>query len=245
MIEAIERYRNAVGYIRVSSELQVQNCEELEYQAAKIRNFVRQNNLNLKGIYEDICSAVRRYSLLERHDLQAAARIAQREHAVLVVTEPTRLFRNRQAAEEFLGENELEVASVKHGGILPSDELLAEIERGELAAERIRQGTKAAVPAYQANWHFLDPEIREKATWASLRSRKFKADEKVDTLADLLLREPRLQDLTYRELADHLNARRIPTTRGNPWKKASMRRMRKLAMERIRDQQEVDNGAYE
>lgn len=245
MIEAIRRYRNAVGYIRVSTELQWQNPQELERQAEKIRNFARQNNLHLKGICEDVGSAVRRHSFLTRPGLQDAAKIAEREHAVLVVTEPTRLFRNREAAQEFLDTYELQVASVDHGGILPKEVLLAAIERGSAAAARIRRGSKAAVRARQPGGHFLDAEIQRRAVRASVRSRKFKADEMVDALADLLRDKPELQEMTHRQLADYLNSRLMPTTRGNPWTKASIRRMRKLAMERIREREETERWLHE
>ncbi|RMD93136.1 MAG: hypothetical protein D6811_05555 [Alphaproteobacteria bacterium] len=67
-----------------------------------------------------------------------------------------------------------------------------------------------------------------------MRSRKFKLEEKLDELADLLLSEPRLQEPTHREFANYLNARRFPP-----------RRMRKMAMERIREWEETEKWLHE
>ena len=103
----------AVGYIRVSTQSQGATGEGLEKQATKIREWCKKKGIQLLSIHEDIASAVGDHSYKRRSGLQDAHKQALREHAILVVSDPTRLFRNLTAAGDFLNNLPKKVFSIQ------------------------------------------------------------------------------------------------------------------------------------
>lgn len=131
---------NAVGYIRVSTDLQASDPKSLEVQAQKIRKACLSNDFFLGCIHEDVGSAASSSNLLDRPGLEDARAHAVAHNHVLVVTEPTRLFRNVAVAREFLAKLDLKVFSVRGNRFLGRRALLDAIRRGETAAQEIRKG---------------------------------------------------------------------------------------------------------
>ncbi|WP_170162703.1 recombinase family protein [Pacificibacter maritimus] len=87
--------------------------EGLEKQAEKIREWCKKKGIQLLTIHEDIASAVGDHSYKRRTGLQDAHKQALREHAILVASDPTRLFRNLTAAVDFLNNLPKKVFSIQ------------------------------------------------------------------------------------------------------------------------------------
>ena len=163
---------SAVGYIRVSTEKQARGDRNLEKQAESIRKACARRGMTLHGIYEDTASGADPLGLLRRGDLKAAADRARDEHAVLVIPEPTRIFRNVEAARAFLDTYDIPIFSVREGSFLKRRALLNAVARGEAAAQNIRKGTSEALAKRKTDGvSFSDHPGRIKAAEASAKAR--------------------------------------------------------------------------
>jgi len=88
-----KRYK-AIGYTRLSTNLQLERDDSLNRQAARIREACASQGWELLRTFEDVASAVGKGTVSQRPGLRDALSLAKSEGAILVVTEPTRLFRN-------------------------------------------------------------------------------------------------------------------------------------------------------
>ena len=231
---------HAVGYIRLSTEKQAEGDAEFETQARKIREACTRRGMNLLAVHEDTWSGVDPRGAHRREGLQAAVKRARDDEAVLVIPEPTRLFRNVEAAREFLSIHDVPVFSVRDDRILTNEELLDAIARGEQAARKIRVGTSEALASNGASvGTFSDDTVREKAVSESVKSRRQKADRIAYEIASVLRSDPAYRTLSHKALADLLNRRRIKSGWNRPWTEAGVRGPRKKAEALIAEQDEI------
>lgn len=216
----------ALGYIRVSTDLQAQVPKHLERQAALIKEACASQGWQLLGIYSDVASAVGKDSLYQRPNLSDALSHAQREGLVIIVTDPTRLFRNRSHGLEFLGKHRTRVFSIKHGRFLPRKELGKEFFAGQEFAESVRHGSSVAA----SKRHSVPKHLPEAAKRSRLARAK-KSEEIAEAIADVFEQDPSLTTLSHRELASVLNARGMRSGWGRLWNASTIRERRKRAME--------------
>lgn len=213
-----------VGYIRVSTDIQAKDPQQLETQAKKIRDACLEQGFDLLQIYEDVCSAASATSFSQRVGLSDACLSARNAGAILIVTEPTRLFRNVSVAREFFKNSDLKVFSVRDNRILGVKAFLSAVRRGEESALSIREGTKDALArgARQSNVDLS--EVRKRASQASVRARKLKACEVVDRIAAVISEDQAFETLTHEAMADLLNRRGILSGSGQAWTRNGVRR---------------------
>ena len=230
----------AVGYIRVSTEKQAANDDALVNQAERIRECCRKRGIDLIGICEDVASAADPLSVVRRPGLSDARKRAREENAMLIVTEPTRLFRNLDVGRQWLQTLDVPIFSVRDARRLGRRALLRAFEEGEEFARRLREGTSEAMKKVSS---FVDDELhdmRSEAAKRSVRARRDRSDAKVDEIVFILRSRPAGERLTHTELADILNQKGILTGWGRSWSADSVRRFRKRAEERIREMDELD-----
>ncbi|MDZ7909056.1 MAG: recombinase family protein [Gemmobacter sp.] len=231
-----------MGYIRLSTEKQAADDQNFEKQAQRIRKACERRGLTLLTICEDEASGADPLGSVRREGLIDAVSRARYERAVLVIPEPTRLFRNVEAARDFLAQLDVPVFSVREGRFLKAPALLRAIARGEAAVHAIRQGTVEALARKKAEGiEFSNAEVRKKAAKISAKVRTQKSDSIALRVASVLQSDPAYRDLSNRALADLLNRQRILTGWRRPWTQNSVRDMRKKAMELIEMMDEVDN----
>lgn len=231
----------AIGYIRVSTEKQNEGDHALERQAEKIRRFCAERGLKVTAIYEDICSAVDDFSVARRPSLADAVKRAAREGACLIVTEPTRLFRNVEVAERWLQAVTVPVLSVQDDMVLSQSQLLDSIAAGEKVARATSEGTAKALEKKRSAGVKLGSKAdRSAANAASKRSRALRSDGIVDAIARTLLEDPAYRDLSHRAFADLLNRRNVLTGWSRPWTAAGIKRQRALAEQRILEWIDLD-----
>lgn len=232
----------AVGYIRLSTEGQLQGDAGFEKQAERIRKLCARRGITLHAIYEDVWSGADSLGAVRRDGLVDAVKHARHTGSVLVVSEPTRLFRNVSAAQEFLDTLDVPVLSVREGRILSKKALLRAIERGEESIQNIRQGTERALAQKKAEGvDFSNGAVRSEAARASAKSRAQKADKIAHQIAIILRSDPAYRTLTHEALADLLNRRRILSGWDRPWTRHSVRDARKKAEVLIAEWEESDS----
>lgn len=231
----------AIGYIRVSTEMQNEGDHALERQAEKIRRWCAERGMKLGPIYDDISSATDAYSVERRAPLREAIRWAIREDACLVVTEPTRLFRNVEVAEKWLQTVPVPIFSVRDDRVLSRSELLDAIQVGEDVAKSSSVGTKTALEKKRAAGAQLGSKAdRTAANRASKLARAQRSESTVNTIARILVEDHAYRDLSHQAFADLLNRRNIFTGWGRRWTEAGVKRQRKLAEKRVEEWAELD-----
>ncbi len=232
----------AIGYIRVSTEKQGEEGEGLERQAEAIRNWCRKKGMQLLSIHQDIASAVDAHSYEKRSGLSEAHRQALRENAIMVVYEPTRLFRNIDAAQEFLENLPVGVFSIRNNRYLGKPGLTSAILRGAEAAKNIAAGTQHALQDLKDSQKksLGSPKGLDKSRVAALKSRKLRAQDVVEAVAAVLERDAAYQDLSNRALADLLNREGILTGWNRPWTRDAVKKTRKKAEEHIRERNALE-----
>lgn len=237
-----EKPIKAVGYVRLSTEKQAFDDVDHQKQTERIRKACERRGFTLISIYGDVGSGADPHGATRRGDLSTAVRHAQAEGAVLVIPEPTRLFRNVDAAREFLRTLDVPVFSARVGRFLKSPALLRAIQRGEDAVRAIRKGTSAALKKKQAQGMvFSDAASRQKGALKSAKVRGDKADSIVMQVVAILQRDRAYRDLSHRALADLLNRNRVLTGWGLAWTENSVRKVRKKADGVLQMIEEIDN----
>lgn len=216
----------ALGYTRVSTDLQAREPKHLERQAALVREACALQGWQLLAVYSDVASAVGKDSLHHRPNLSDALSHAQREGAFIVVTDPTRLFRNRSHGLDVLQKHRMQVFSIKHGCFLSRKELGKEFYSGQEFAESVRRASSAA-----AAKRFSVPKHLPEAAKRSKLARARKSEEIAEAIADVFEENPSLVDLTHRELASVLNARGMRSGWDRRWNASTIRDRRKRARE--------------
>lgn len=231
----------AIGYIRVSTEMQNEGDYALERQAEKIRRCCADHGLQLICIYEDTCSAVDDFSVERRPSLTEAVRWAARDGACLVVPDATRLFRNVEVADRWLETTTVPVFSVRDKKVLSRSEFLDAVSVGQHVAQASSMGTVIALERKRASGVKLGSKVdRAAANAASKRARALRSDGIVDTIARTLLEDPAYRDLSHRAFADLLNRRNFLTGWSRPWTAAGVKRQRVLAEKRIKEWADLD-----
>lgn len=234
--------KTAIGYIRVSTEMQARDDRALERQADLIRKFVAERGIRLLSICEDVGSGADAYTLSRRPGLlDASRRAASEDGTCLIVAEPSRLFRNVAAAEQWLQSYKVPIISVHDGGVLTEKQFLDAVRHGEEVAQRIRKGTSAALETHRASGEVIGPTGDKRlANKASVKARAARSDGIVDMIAHVLLEDPAYRALPHQALADLLNRRNVLSGWGRPWTTAGVRRARYEAEKRIREREELD-----
>jgi len=232
----------AVGYIRLSTQSQMLGDRGLDRQAERIRKLCARRGIMLHAIYEDVWSGVDSLGAVRRDGLLDAVTRARETGSILVVTDPTRLFRNVAVAREFLDTLNLPVLSVREGRIMKAPALLRAIERGEESIQNIRHGTEQSLTQKKAEGVvFSTSSVRSRAAQASAKSRAQKADKIVHQIAITLRSDPAYRTLTHEALADLLNRQRILSGWDRPWTRHSVRDARKKAEALTAEWEESDS----
>lgn len=232
---------HAIGYIRVSTEKQNVEDQALERQAEKIRRFCLERGIKSSATFEDVASAVDSFSDDCRLGLRAATARAVRENCCLIVTEPTRLFRNVKVAERWLSTSKVSIFSVDDQRILSASEFLAAVAAGAKVAKATRDGTVKALDKKRAEGLKLgSPADRSAANAASKRARAQRSDGIVDVLALILREDSAYRDLSHRAFADLLNRRNVLTGWGRAWTATGVKRQRGLAELRVQEWQDLE-----
>ncbi len=212
----------AIGYIRVSTEMQVNEGVSLDAQTAKIRAYCELNDLELVEI---ICDAGKSAKTTNRDGLQKClAAIASGEAQAIVVYKLDRLSRKVLDTLNLISEIEsygaslhsisekLDTSSALGKFFVNMTAALAQLERDQIServtmamAHKKDEGQHCGRAAY--GFEMVDKEL-------------VKVESQFEAIA--IIREMRASGAALRAIADRLNGEAIPTQRGGKWQASTI-----------------------
>lgn len=206
-----------VAYYRVSTDKQGESGLGLEAQRDAVHKYLNGGSWEIVGEFTEVESGRKS----RRPELEAAIALCKKTKATLIVAKLDRLYRNAYFVAKLMHEgvnflcvdnphaNKLTIQIL--AAVAENErELISERTRVALAAVK-RRGTKLGSPT---------PEIgAAKAGEAVAAQADRFADNVLPIIADLRRRGLS----TYREIADALNARGVPTARGGAWFASTVR----------------------
>ncbi|MGD0420310.1 MAG: recombinase family protein [Xanthobacteraceae bacterium] len=216
--------KQAVGYIRVSTEEQGKSGFGLQSQEATIRAIAKSHGYRLGPVYEEVASAIST-SAHERPKLQEAIHEARRRRRPLLVASWDRLSRDAVEIEAIVRKSGIEIIDAVVGRSADLAAMQAEAARvGEetrMLSERTRAGM---LRAKQQGKQFGNtrnlPEAQKKGAAATKRNAEIRDAE----ITSIILRS---RGRPLSQVADELNRCGSRTARGKPWCKDSLRRVRR------------------
>lgn len=217
--------RRFVAYYRVSTQQQGRSGLGLEAQQQAVREYLNGGRWRLVAEHTEIESGKRN----DRLELAAALAGCRVHGATLVVAKLDRLSRNaaflltlRDSGVDFIAADMPEANRLTVGVLA----VVAEHEREAISAR-----TKAALAAAKTrgvrlgNPAHLNPSARRLGTIASVKVRQARATQRATDLAPTIAELRQNGASSLRDLAQALNGRGIPATRGGQWTAAQVRRL--------------------
>ena len=233
--------KEAIGYVRVSTDMQAQSGRGLERQIQKLRIWCEANNFKLSAIYEDVASAVGDQKLRRRPDFEQAVRQAQLADVPLIVSDVSRLSRDLATLDRVVVSTGIKVISVLDDGEVPVGLLRERVGKAANDASRIAEGTREALSSFDRPQ--MTPELkgnRQRAAHESARTRVFKKFHVLDQVVDYLEVNPDLINETSNVIADRLNKAGILTGWNKAWTSSAVRGKLTAIKEELAFRREMD-----
>lgn len=206
-----------VAYYRVSTDKQGVSGLGLEAQQDTVRRFLNGGTWSLIGEFTEVESGRKS----RRPQLEAAVALAKKQKATLIVAKLDRLYRNAYFVAKLMHERvDFVCCDNPHASKL-TIHILAGVAEHE--AEMISERTTVALAAAKRRGVKLGgPDPKKAAAAAGVVSAR-NADHFAENVLPLI-RDLRRKGIdTYRDLADALNARGVPTARGGEWHASTVR----------------------
>jgi len=211
-----------ISYVRVSTDGQGRSGLGIEAQRQLVTSYIDQTAGEHVREYVEIESG----KVDDRPELHAAIRNCRRIGATLVVAKLDRLSRNATFLLTFddmvkRAGIDLHVCDQPHLDrfMLGIHALVAERER-----HMISDRTKAALAVARARGVRLGTRNGKRLSEAGCAARRSKALQHAENVMPIISQIQATGALTYRAIADALNARGISTAQGGEWHAASVRR---------------------
>jgi len=213
--------KQAIGYIRVSTDKQATEGVSLEAQEAKIRAWADLNDYELVGIYSD--EGISGSSMTKRDGLKAALKEVKSGMA-LVAYSLSRLSRSvedtlaisRQldkiGADMVSLSEKIDTTGAAGRMIFNMLAVLAQFERDQIA-----ERTQSALRHKKATGKVYSPTPYG---FEAINGELIKVAAEADVVAEIV--EARKSGQTLQQIADGLNAQGIPTKMGKAWQPATI-----------------------
>ena len=241
--------QKAIGYIRVSTEMQANEGHGLDRQLGKMKNWCEVNGYRMTSIYQDVASAVGDQNLRQRPEFEQAVCDARAAGIPLIVSDVSRVSRDLSTLERLVIDKGLQVISVVDDGEVPVGVLRERVTKASENARRIAEGTCDALSRVV---RVKRPETRLARQRAAQESAKVRVSGKfkvLDQVVDFLEANPEVIDKPSRVIADRLNDAGILTNWNNLWTDNAVRSKMKDIREELLFRQEMrreeDMGAPE
>jgi DNA invertase Pin-like site-specific DNA recombinase len=224
--------RRAIGYVRVSTDMQAQEGISLEAQQAAIQQYCSLHGLKLVTICQDVLSGGKD----QRPGLQDALRTLEKSGDVLVVLKFDRLSRSIrhfcELYETYFKDGAKELVAIRESIRLDSALgralinillVFAQMER-EATGERTRE---AIHHIRQSGYHFGKVPYGKKTIPAPDNPRmKVLVDDEAELAVIAQLKVWAAQDVGITEMAHRLNAAGTPPPQGERWTKSLIYNLR-------------------
>jgi len=206
-----------VAYYRVSTEKQGQSGLGLEAQRESVLKYLNGGNWELISEHTEVESGRRS----RRPELEAAIAACKKQKATLVVAKLDRLYRNAYFVAKLMHEGVPFVCVDNPHANKMTIHILAAVAENE--RELISDRTKAALERVKARGTVLGSPAPEKGALEAGKVAAKAADKMAINVQPLIADLRRKGLSTYREIADALNARGVPTARGGSWFASTVR----------------------
>ena len=221
-----ETYDGAVAYYRVSTRQQGESGLGLEAQRTAVTRFAESECLTILDTFTEVETGTNKR---QRPELSRAIAAAKANGAVLLIAKLDRLARNVHFVSGLMESGVKFVAVDMPYANEMTIHILAAVAQDE--AQRISQRTKAALEAKRerdGEWRVsnLDDEARQRGA-ETMRQRAVEEYKSVAYTAGLL----RQQGMSYREIADELNANGYRTRQGKEFHAMTVSRILDRATE--------------
>jgi len=246
----------ALGYVRVSTEQQVDVGDSLQTQIGEIKEWAARNGFDLIGIYGDTGSARKDRGARERKDLSDLIKRANREKAAIVVTRWDRLSRSEEGIRKILKQ----LPHRRLFAIEDDDNVhLGYGQKHSVIIDRVRTAEDEAVATATATGQALArknargdrlgaPGDQRRNTLPAIKANIDQANIRAEEIARILLDDPAHMKLSNDGLASLLNAKGLKTKRDASFDRYTVRKPRQRALDFIREQQElaaeIDAGPF-
>ena len=207
-----------VAYYRVSTDKQGASGLGLEAQRDEVLRYLNGGSWDLISEFTEVESGRKS----RRPELEAAIAMCKKHKATLVVAKLDRLYRNAYFVAKLMHEGIPFVCCDNPHANKMTIQILAAVAENE--RELISKRTKDALAVVKARGEkTLGCPVPERGAEAAGKVAIKKADRMADNVAPIIHDLRRKGLSTYREIADALNARGIPTARGGAWYASTVR----------------------
>ncbi|WP_159946268.1 recombinase family protein [Rhizobium sp. 18065] len=226
--------KQAIAYIRVSTDKQGETGIGLEGQKASIRAYADADGVEIVEWFQDVASGRGEKNLENRPGLQSALDFAKANDVDVLVDGLDRLSRNTKTIEHIMRDRRIMVVSVSEGRTSNRLVLASRAARAEVEGNMISERTTRALERKKAEGVKLGNRTNlPEAQKLGAASNKRRAEDKINEIA-AAIRKNDWQDLSVPALVDALNAIGLKTSRGEAWTAPALRKPHKAALEALR-----------
>ncbi|MGO7398527.1 recombinase family protein [Rhizobium ruizarguesonis] len=226
--------KQAVAYIRVSTDKQGERGIGLEAQRAAIRTYADAVGVEIIEWFQDVASGRGEKNLALRDGLNRALEFARANDVDLLVDGLDRLSRHTDTIEHIIRNKKVMVVSVSEDRTKDPLVIASRAARAELEGDKIAERTRRALSEKKASGTLLGNRTNlPEAQKLGASSNKRRAEEKVDEIARAI-QANQWHDLSVPTLAGALNGIGVKTSRGEAWTAAALRRPHRAALEFLR-----------
>jgi DNA invertase Pin-like site-specific DNA recombinase len=226
--------KQAVAYIRVSTDKQGEHGIGLEAQRAAIRTYADAAGVEIVEWFQDVASGRGEKSLELRDGLSRALEFARANDLDLLVDGLDRLSRHTDTIEHIIRDKKVMVVSASEARTRDPLVIASRAARAELEGAKIAERTRRALIEKKASGILLGNRTNlPEAQKLGASSNKRRAEEKVDEIARAIKAND-WHDLSVPALVGALNGIGVKTSRGEAWTVAALRRPHKAALETLR-----------
>ena len=220
--------RDIVGYFRVSTQMQGTDGLGMDAQRSSIAAYAKTNRCRILAAYEEVETG-RRGHLHNRPELRKAIAHARRASAVLVIARIDRLARNVLVTAQLLESGvEFVACDNPHTNRLTIQIMAAMAEHeSRLISERVKAAfaeRRARGLPHPGGTLKFNPEVQRRAVLASAAARIARTRAAYADLVPMIIRL-RMDLMTLKEIAAHLNAIGHRTQGGRNWKASCVSRL--------------------
>ncbi|KSV76437.1 hypothetical protein N185_14880 [Sinorhizobium sp. GW3] len=223
--------KQAIAYIRVSTDKQGELGIGLEAQRASIRAYADASGVKIIEWFQDVASGRGPKNLALRDGLLQALDFAEENNFDLLVDGLDRLSRHKKTVEHIMRERKVAIVSVSDERTKDPLVLATRAARAELEGNQISERTKQALDEKKASGALLGnrtnlPEAQRLGADANKR----RAEDKVNEIANAIKAND-WHGISVPALVDALNGIGMTTSRGDLWTAAALRKPHKAALE--------------
>lgn len=245
--------KEAIAYIRVSTQRQGAIGGGLQDQASQIEYFAKQENCHIRDTYKDIATGGHVDPIHKRPGLRKALDEAKKHDLPLVVANPSRLTRSTEAMHRLITEENVEIIPVSVDGKVDPVSMQAHVHRAERHRRRISDRTREALAERKTRGVKLGnrTNLSEAQKLGSDANKK-----KADAFANnVLLVINKIQKEGFESLgaiAHRLNELGVPTRRSGKWyRKTVADLLRRVSHEdaeaspkKVKQDREIDHNIW-